>query len=47
MVGAWSLGRRGAMHKTVAASIILSLYKALTNHSTNDIADLIRKAAAG
>jgi protein required for attachment to host cells len=38
---------RDAMHKTVAASIILSLDKALTNHSTNDIADLLRKAAAG
>jgi len=36
---------RGAMHKTVADSIVLSLNKELTNHSTNDLSEAIRKAA--
>lgn len=36
---------RDAMDKNVANSIILSLDKALTNHSTDDIAKIVRTAA--
>ncbi len=36
---------RDAMHETVSGSIILSLNKALVNHSTGDIADIVREAA--
>lgn len=38
---------RDAMHKTVEDSIILSLDKALTNHSTSEIAAIVQKDAAG
>jgi len=36
---------RSAMHKTVEASIALTLDKELTNHSAGDIAAIIRNAA--
>lgn len=36
---------RDAMHKSVSESIILSLNKELTNHSTNDMATILRDAA--
>ena len=36
---------RSAMHKTVSASVVLSLDKVLTNHSTAELADIVRKAA--
>jgi len=36
---------RSAMHKTVEASITLTLDKELTNHSAGDIAAIIRNAA--
>lgn len=36
---------RDTMHKSVSASIIISLDKELSNHSTSDIAAIIRKAA--
>jgi protein required for attachment to host cells len=35
---------RSAMHKTVSESIILTLDKELTNHSTADLTDIVRKA---
>lgn len=36
---------RDTMHETVSDSIILSLNKSLINHSTNDIAEIVRDAA--
>lgn len=36
---------RGSLHKTVEASILLTLDKELTNHSSDDIAKIIRDAA--
>ncbi len=36
---------RSALHKTVEASIALTLDKELTNHSAGDIATIIRNAA--
>ncbi|WP_318251085.1 host attachment family protein [Pseudorhizobium pelagicum] len=36
---------RDTMHKTVADSIVLSLNKVLTNHSTLDLAKAVRDAA--
>ncbi|MGV8831457.1 MAG: host attachment family protein [Devosia sp.] len=36
---------RSALHKTVQASIVLTLDKELTNHSAGDIAAIIRNAA--
>ena len=41
-----SLGQlRDTLHKTVQASIVLTLDKELTNHAANDIAGIIRTAA--
>jgi len=41
-----SLGQlRDTLHKTVSASIILTLDKELTNHSAGDIAAIVRNAA--
>lgn len=36
---------RDTMHKSVSASLLLSLDKELTNHSPTDIAEIVRKAA--
>lgn len=36
---------RDTMHKSVSSSIILSLDKHLANHSTADIADIVRNAS--
>lgn len=36
---------RDTMHETVSDTIILSLNKSLTNHSTSDMAEIVRNAA--